>query len=195
MSITAPYNNPMKSPGISFIRTGKRVKKGLDELDALFGLARELCPDDFPAEETRELPVLYDHIRLGFIDNLRDQIVQELGLPREIFSRDRFSVHGCGPVGLHDDFFRFPYVYFVVVVAHSGRLGLVDEASTATRHEVGEIILLDPRKKHGLVCEGTTAEQHRYDQAHRCVHDPQYQFLFVDFDVRRPDLRARFRQP
>ncbi|MSQ58710.1 MAG: hypothetical protein EXR36_03455 [Betaproteobacteria bacterium] len=179
--------------GTSFIRTGKRITAGLEELGALHGLARELCPGGFPAEETRELPALHDHIRLGFIDGLRDQIVHELGLPRAIFSRDRFSVHGCGPVGLHDDFFRFPYVYFVVVVAHSGRLGLVDETNTAKRHEVGEIILLDPRRKHGLVREGTNAAQHVYDQTHREVRDPDEQFLFLGFDVMRPDLRSRFR--
>ncbi len=184
----------VRARGPSFIRTGKRIESGREQLAEIYRLARELCPGDFPAEETRELPSLYDHIHLGFIDSLRDQIVQALGLPREIFSRDRFSVHGCGPVGLHDDFFRFPYVYFVVVVAHSGQLGLVDETSTAIRHEVGEIILLDPRKKHGLVCEGTTAEEHVYDQRHGAVQDPEDQFLFLDFDVRRPDLRARFRQ-
>jgi hypothetical protein len=184
----------MEPLGASFILTGKRISTGLGELQALHGLARELCPGEFPAEETRELPRLYDRIRLGFIDSLRDQIVQELGLPREIFSRDRFSVHGCGPVGLHDDFFRFPCVYFVVIVAHSGRLGLVNETSTATRHETGEIILLDPRRKHGLVREGTTAAEHVYDQTHRAVHDSEDQFLFLDFDVMRPDLRSRFRQ-
>ena len=91
---------------------------------------------------------------LGFVDSLRKEIAHKLDLPLEIFSLDRFSVHGCGPVGLHDDFFRFPYVYFVIVVAHSGRLGLIDETSRAARHEPGDIILLDPRRKHGLVSRG-----------------------------------------
>lgn len=182
-----------RRPGPSFIRTGKRIERGVDRLEGIYQLARARCPDEFPAEETRELPALYEHISIGLIDSLRDQIVEQLALPREAFSRDRFSVHGCGPVGLHDDFFRFPSVYFVVIVAHSGRLGLVDETSIARRHEVGEIILLDPRHKHGLVPEGSTAEQHHYDQSHGPVHDPEAQFLFLDFDLRRPDLRARFR--
>lgn len=177
----------------SFIRTGGRLT-GVDvQLRLLYERARELCPDGFPAEETRELKALYDHIALGFIDTLADQLARSLDLPREVFSRDRFSAHGCGPVGLHDDFFRFPYVYFVVVVAHCGDLGLVDETAVAVRHQPGEIILLDPRRKHGLVRTGTRAEQHVYRSGHASVHDPDEQFLFLDFDLRRPDLRARFR--
>jgi hypothetical protein len=85
-------------------------------------------------------------------------------------------------------------VYFVIVVAHSGRLGLIDETSRAACHEPGDIILLDPRRKHGLVAEGLTAEQHAYESTHSPVHDEEQQFMFIDFDVRRPDLRARLRQ-
>jgi hypothetical protein len=177
----------------SFIRTGERIERGVHELDRLYRLARELCPDGFPAEETCELPALYAHVPLALIDSLRDELAGKLALPRDILSRDRFSIHGCGPVGLHDDFFRFPYVYFIVVVAHCGGLGLVDEGSRAAPHAVGEIILLDPRRKHGLVPVGRTAEEHPYEQTHGPVHDEAMQFLFLDFDVRRPDLRARFR--
>jgi len=183
--------NRHRSP--SFIRTGKRIEREARELDRIYHLARELCPDSFPAEETRELPALYTHVPIGLVDSLRMEIAEKLELPREIFSRDRFSIHGCGPVGLHDDFFRFPYVYFILVVAHSGRLGLVNEHSRAARHAIGEIILLDPRRKHGLVPEGRTAEEHPYDRTHGPVHDEALQFLFLDFDVRRPDLRSRFR--
>ena len=182
-----------RPPSPSFIRTGKRVEREVQQFDRIYRLARELCPDGFPAEETRELPALYAHVPLGFVDSLREELAAKLGLPREMLSRDRFSIHGCGPVGLHDDFFRFPYVYFVLVVAHCGRLGLVDEKSRAAPHAVGEIILLDPRRKHALVPEGCTAEEHPYDQTHGPVHDDAIQFLFLDFDVRRPDLRARFR--
>lgn len=177
----------------TFIRTGATIDSARAQLEALFTKARDLCPDDFPAEETREIPALYDHIPLGFVDALRDELTRKLDLPHEAFSRDRFSVHGCGPVGLHDDFFRYPYVYFVVVVAHCGRLGIVDETSVAQRHATGEVILLDPRGKHGLVREGTRAEDHVYDQSHASVHAAEDQFLFLDFDLRRPDLRARFR--
>ena len=81
----------------------------------------------------------------------------------------------------------------LLVVAHSGRLGLVDEHSRAAHHPAGEIILLDPRRKHGLVPVGRTAEEQPYDRTHGPVHDEALQFLFLDFDVRRPDLRARFR--
>ena len=179
----------------SFIRTGQVIERQGEQLDRIYQLARELCPDGFPAEETRELPALYGHIPLGLVDALADEIAAKLGLERAIFSRDRFSIHGCGPVGLHDDFFPFPHVYFVVIVAHSGNLGLVDENSRAARHRVGEIILLDPRRRHGLVLEGRTGEDHAYERTHAPVQDPALQFLFLDFDVRRPDLRARFRTP
>ena len=180
-------------PAASFVRTGQRIERNLGELDRLYRLARDLCPDGFPAEETRELPQLYEHVSLGLVDSLRDEICAKLALSPEIFSRDRFSIHGCGPVSLHDDFFRFPYVYFVIVVAHAGRLGLIDTDSRATAHVPGEIILLDPRRKHGLVPIGCAAEDHTYERSHAVVHEEQDQFMFIDFDVKRPDLRARFR--
>lgn len=184
-----------RAHGASLVRTGLRVQQGHDELQRLYWLARELCPDQFIAEETRELHALYPHVSLGLVDSLRQELAARLELPQQAFSRDRFSVHGCGPVGLHDDFFRFPYVYFVIVVAHSGQLGLVDAGSRAIRHEVGEIILLDPRGKHALVPEGCTAEEHPYQSSHAPEHDVQRQFMFLDFDLRRPDLRARLRRP
>ena len=181
-------------PRQSFVLTGQRIEHGLDQLDRLYRLARERCPDEFIAEETRELKALYPHISVGLIDSLRAQIADKLDLPPEVFSRDRFSIHGCGPVGLHDDFFRFPYVYFAIVVAHSGRLGLVNAEERAVPHRPGDIILLDPRAKHALVPAGFTAEEHPYDSTHSPVHDEALQFLFLDFDVRRPDLRSRFRR-
>ena len=110
-------------------------------------------------------------------------------------SRDRFSIHGCGPVGLHDDFFRFPYVYFVIVIAHPGELGLVGPEDIAQPHRVGEVMLLDPRAKHALVPVGLRAEEHPYDSSHAPAYEPARQFMFLDFDVRRPDLRARMRAP
>ena len=165
----------------SFIRTGQAIERQVEQLDRIYRLARELCPDGFPAEETRELPALYAHVPLGLVDALRDEITEKLGLERAIFSRDRFSIHGCGPIGLHDDFFPFPHLYFVVIVAHSGDLGLVDEHSRARRHAVGEIILLDPRRKHGLVLEGHTAEDHAYERTHTPVQDPALQFSLSRF--------------
>jgi hypothetical protein len=173
--------------------TGLRIRAGLDRLEALYQRAREVCPDQFVAEETRELTALYDHVPLGFVDALKAELAGLLGLPPAIFSRDRFSIHGCGPVGLHDDFFRFPYVYFVIVVAHPGQLGLVGPEGRATPLHAGEVVLLDPRGKHALVPVGLSAEEHRYESTHAPVYDPARQFMFLDFDVRRPDLRARFR--
>jgi len=184
----------MRAARPGFVRTGLRVEHGRDQLEGLYRLAREVCPDEFIAEETRELHALYAHVPLGLIDGLRRELAAKLELPHEAFSRDRFSVHGCGPVGLHDDFFRFPYVYFVIVVAHPGGLGLVDEGGRARAHQQGEIILLDPRRKHALVPLGMTAEEHPYESSHSPVHDPQRQFMFLDFDLRRPDLRGHFRR-
>ncbi|PWT76373.1 MAG: hypothetical protein C5B46_01215 [Proteobacteria bacterium] len=152
-----------------------------------------MCSDLFVAEETRELSALYNHIPLGFVDSLRDELTRKLELPAQALSRDRFSVHGCGPVGLHDDFFRYPRFFFAIVVVHSGRLGLIDASSRAVAHEPGEIILLDPRAKHGLVREGTCAEEHIYESTHSPVHDELSQFMFLDFDVARVELRRRFR--
>jgi hypothetical protein len=80
-------------------------------------------------------------------------------------------------------------------VAHSGRLGVVDRASRAARHETGDILLLDPYRKHALVPEGRTAREHPYERAHGLVTNPEDQFVFLDFDVKRPLLRDRFRLP
>jgi len=178
----------------SFIRTGQRIERGVELLPDLYRRARRLCPDLFVAEETRTFDALYDYVPMGFVDGLRKEIAHKLALPLEIFSLDRFSIHGCGPVGLHDDSFRYPQYYFVMVVAHSGALGLVDARSSAVRHEVGEIVLLDPRRKHGLVREGSGAEDHVYESSHSPAYDVDSQFLFLELDVRRCDLQARFRE-
>jgi len=183
-----------REPSPSFIRTGERIERGLERLSELYRRARELCPDLFVAEETRTFDALYDYVPLGFVDGLRNEIARRLALPAEVFSLDRFSIHGCGPVGLHDDAFRYPHYYFVMVVAHSGALGLVDAHSVALRHEPGEIILLDPRRKHGLVREGRRADDHAYESSHSPVYDEDSPFLFLDLDLRRSDLQARFRK-
>jgi hypothetical protein len=182
------------NPSSSFIRTGLRIERGSERLPAIFALALELCPELFVAEETRTFDALHDHIPLGFVDGMRKEIAGKLDLPLDIFSLDRFSIHGCGPVGLHDDAFRYPHFYFVMVVVHSGRMGLVDQESHAVRHEVGEIVLLDPRRKHGLLPEGMCADDHVYESTHSPVHDADRQFLFLDLDVRRSDLQGRFRR-
>ncbi len=184
----------VRAEGPSFVRTSLLIEHGREHLERLYLQARELCRDEFIAEETRELSALYAHVPLGFVDGLRSELSQRLELPREAFSRDRFSIHGCGPVGLHDDFFRYPSMYFVIVVAHAGRLGLVDGAARAVAHEPGEIVLLDPRRKHALVPVGLTADEHPYESSHAPVHDSQRQFMFLDFDLHRTDLRARFRR-
>jgi hypothetical protein len=182
-----------RRPSVSFIRTGQRIERALERLPEIYRRARELCPDLFVAEETRTFDAVYDHVPIGFVDGLCKEIAEKLQLPRDIFSLDRFSIHGCGPVGLHDDAFRYPHYYFVMVIAHCGRLGLVDAESRAVRHEVGDIVLLDPRRKHGLVREGLASEDHIYESTHSPVHDADDQFLFLDLDVHRSDLQARFR--
>jgi hypothetical protein len=178
----------------NFVITGKRIERGIERLPQLYQAARELCPDLFVAEETRQLDAVYDRISLGFVDSLRREIAEKLALPLSIFRLDRFSIHGCGPVGLHDDFFRYPSYYFVIVVVHSGALGLVDEQSRANLHQPGDIVLLDPRRKHGLLRTGLCADEHVYESTHSPVYDPASQFMFLDFDVARADLRARFRE-
>ena len=109
-------------------------------------------------------------------------------------SLDRFSVYSCGPIAWHDDRHNYPGLYFVIVVAHSGRLGVVDRKTLpARRHETGEILLLDPYGKHALIPEGMTVRDYRYEKTHSPVHDEKDQFLFLSFDVRRRDLRHCFR--
>src|SRR4249919_514059 len=105
MPARIPAMQAARRPSPSFIRTGRSIEREVQKLDRIYRLARELCPDGFPAEETRELPALYSHVSLGVVDALRDEIAEKLGLPGTIFSRDRFSIHGGGPIGLHDDFF------------------------------------------------------------------------------------------
>ena len=183
----------MTSRPATFVRTGKRVERCAARLPELYRLARELCPDDFTAEETRTFDALREHVPLAYVDALRAEVAGLLDVPPAWMPLDAFAIYGCGPISLHDDRFRYPGVYFVIVVAHSGRLGLVDRTSRAVPHEAGEILLLDPYKKHALVPEGGTAREHRYERTHSPAHDADAQFLFLDFDVKRALLRERFR--
>jgi hypothetical protein len=177
----------------TLVRTGLRVDGFDDALRDLYARARELYPEGFPAEETVTLDKLYAHTSFAFVDALRKQVAAQLAIPAAWMPMDLFQAYGCGPIALHDDRFRFPGVYFVIVVAHSGRLGVVDRAMRAARHAAGEILLLDPYRKHALVPEGRTAREHPYERTHGLVTDPANQFMFLDFDVRRPLLRDRFR--
>jgi hypothetical protein len=179
----------------TLVRTGLRVEGFDDALRGLYGRARELYPEGFPAEETVTLGKLYAHTSFAFVDALRKAVATRLALPAAWMPMELFQAYGCGPIALHDDRFRFPGVYFVIVVAHSGRLGVVDRVMRAARHAAGEILLLDPYRKHALVPEGRTAREHPYERTHGLVTDPANQFMFLDFDVRRPLLRARFRFP
>jgi hypothetical protein len=177
----------------TLVRTGLRVG-GFDEaLRDLYGHARRLYPEGFPAEETVTLERLYAHTSFAFVDALRKEIAAKLAIPAAWMPMELFQMYGCGPIALHDDRFRFPGVYFVIVVAHCGRLGVVDRTSRAERHDVGEILLLDPYRKHALVPEGRSAREHPYERTHSHVTDPEHQFMFLGFDVRRPLLRSRFR--
>jgi hypothetical protein len=184
----------MKTRYATLISPGACVEQGLERFPELFRLARTLCPDGFPAEETRELDALYDHVPFGFAKALRRDVAGKLGLPEEIMPLDLFSIHGAGPVSLHDDKHNYPGVYFILIVVHSGRLGIADSRSQAHRHDTGEILLLDPHRKHALVPEGLRARQHAYERTHGPVSEEQDQFMFFCFDVKRSLLRHRFRQ-
>jgi hypothetical protein len=179
----------------ALVRTGLRVEGFDADLHSLYARARELYPEGFPAEETVTLEKLYAHTSFAFVDALRKAIAAKLAIPPAWMPMDLFQAYGCGPIALHDDRFRFPGVYFVIVVAHSGRLGVVDRTGRAARHASGEILLLDPYRKHALVPEGRAAREHPYERTHALVTDPEDQFMFLDFDVRRPLLRPRFRLP
>ena len=177
----------------TLVRTGLRVEGFDADLERLYARARELYPEGFPAEETVTLDRLYPHTSYAFVAALRREIAAKLGIDPRIMPLDLFQMYGCGPIALHDDRFRFPGVYFVIVVAHAGRLGVVDRTSRAVRHERGEILLLDPYRRHALVPEGRTAREHPYERAHALVTAAEDQFMFLDFDVRRALLRERFR--
>jgi hypothetical protein len=163
-----------------------------DWLARLYALARERVPDGFPAEETRELVELRDAITLADGMRLREAVAHAAGMDHACLSLDRLSVHGCGPVSLHDDRHNYPGVYFVIVVAHSGALGIADAHGRARTHEAGEILLLDPHRRHALLPAGRTWREHPYERTHSPVHAEHEQFMFLCFDVPRRLLRARF---
>jgi hypothetical protein len=177
----------------TLVRTGRRVARSAARLPALYALARTLAPDGFTAEQTTELAAVRARMPLAFALRLRAEVAQALGLCRRAMPLRLLTVQACGPVSLHDDKFRYPGVYFAIVVAHPGRLGIVDHRLRAARHEAGEILLLDPYRPHALVPVGRTAGEHGYERTHSPVHDADEQFLFLCFDVRRGFARARFR--
>jgi hypothetical protein len=182
----------MANPPATLIHTGQRAARCAARLPPLHRLARELCPEGFTAEQTSELVAIRERIAAGLVWRLRREVAAALGLPLDALRLKRFSAHGCGPVSLHDDKLRFPGVYFVIVVVHAGRLGIVDHRSRAVRHATGEVLLLDPYLRHGLVPAGRTAREHPYERTHSPVHDTDDQFMFLCFDVMRPVLRGRF---
>lgn len=183
----------MPSRYATLIPTGQRLDPEVYRLPALYRTARELLPEGFTAEETRTLDALSDHVSLGMVDRMRKDIAARLELPPEIFSLDRFAFYSCGPISRHDDKFRYPDVYFVIVVVHGGALGVVDMKMRAVRHPPGDILLLDPHRKHALVPEGLRARDYPYERTHSPVRDEERQFLFLSFDIKRRDLRQRFR--
>lgn len=176
----------------ALIRTKLRVDIEAAQLDALYQLAHALCPRGFPADETCLLEAMRAHISLDLVDRLRIDLAAKLQLPVAFFSRDHFTVQGCGPVSLHDDKRNYPAVYFVIVVVHSGQLGIVDRSCRAERHSVGEIVLLDPQKKHAVVPLGKLGRQQRMAAADTFASDAANQFMFLDFEVPRPRLRHLF---
>ncbi len=174
---------------------GQRLEGWDQRFAHLYGLARELCPEGFPAEETRELEPLYEHVPVGWVKAIRAETARKLDLPERFMPLDLFSIHGAGPVSLHDDKHNYPGVSFVIVVMHPGRLGIVDAMSTARQHRLGEILLLDPHRRHALVPEGLRAREHSYERTHSPVRREEDRFMFLCFDVKRPLLRDRFAMP
>ena len=182
----------MARPPATPIRTGMRAARCAARLPSLYPLAREVSPAGFTEEQTSELDDVRRRISPGLVRRLRREVAAALGLPLGALRPKRLSAHGCGPVSLHDDKLRFPGVYFVIVVVHAGRLGIVDHRSRAVRHATGEILLLDPYLRHALVPAGRTAREHPYERTHSPVQDADDQFMFLCFDVMRPALRNRF---
>jgi hypothetical protein len=183
----------MPSRLATLVRTGRRAARSVAPLAALHRLARELAPDGFTAEQTTELATVRARIPSALALRLRAEVAAALKLRTRTMPLRLLTVQACGPVSLHDDRFRYPGVYFAIVVAHPGRLAVVDHRHRAVRHETGEILLLDPYRRHALVPVGCTAGEHPYERTHSPVHEPDAQFLFLCFDVKRRFARARFR--
>jgi len=177
----------------TLVRTGKRAARSAARLPALYRLARELAPEGFTAEQTSELAPVRARIPGALALRLRAEVAAALGLRTRAMPLRLLTVQACGPVSLHDDRFRYPGVYFAVVVAHPGRLGIVDHRTRAARHESGEILLLDPYRRHALVPVGRTAGEHPYERTHSPVRDERDQFLFLCFDVKRRLVGTRLR--
>ncbi|MGH7893967.1 MAG: hypothetical protein ACREQL_04815 [Candidatus Binatia bacterium] len=174
----------------TLVRTGKRAARTAPRLPALYRLARALAPEGFTAEQTTELAPVRARIPAAFALRLRAEVASTLGLRTRVLPLRLLSVQACGPVSLHDDRFRYPGVYFVIVVAHPGRLAIVDHRGRAVAHDAGEILLLDPNRRHALVPVGRTAAEHPYERTHSPVHDERDQFLFLCFDVKRGHVRT-----
>jgi len=169
----------------TLVRTGQRAARSAARLPALHRLARALAPGGFTAEQTTELGEVRARIPAALRLRLRVEVAAALGLRTRDLPVRLFTVQACGPISLHDDRFRYPGVYFAIVVAHAGRLGIVDHRSRAAAHPAGEIVLLDPYRRHALVPVGRTAAGHPYERTHSPVHDERDQFLFLCFDVKR----------
>jgi hypothetical protein len=182
----------MASRYAALVRTGQCVDLVPTRFEEWFALARELCPDGFPADETRVLAPLRAHLTLAVLDSLRASLAETLAVGEELFSLDRFSVQGCGPVSLHDDKRNYPDFFFVIVVAHCGRLGLADATSRAASHAPGEIVLIDPHKKHAVVPQGARGADQRCAPPDTLATAAEDQFLFFDFEVPRRKLRHLF---
>ena len=177
----------------TLVRTGKRAARSAARLPALYRIAREIAPDGFTAEQTTELAAVRARIPFVLAHRLRAEVAGALRLRARVLPLRLLTVQACGPVSLHDDKFRYPGVYFVIVVTHAGRLGIVDHRGRAVRHEAGEILLLDPYRPHALVPAGRTAGEHPYERTHSAVHATDDQFLFLCFDVKRRFAQTRFR--
>lgn len=183
----------MPSRLATLVRTGRRAARSAAPLAALYRLARELAPEGFAAEQTTELAAVRARIPARLALRLRAEVAAALRLPTRVMPLRLLTVQACGAVSLHDDKFRYPGVYFVIVVAHPGRLAVVDHRRRAVHHAAGEILLLDPYRRHALVPVGRTAAEHPYERTHSAVHAADDQFLFLCFDVKRRFARARFR--
>jgi hypothetical protein len=169
----------------TLVRTGRRAARSAARLPAVYRLARALAPDAFTAEQTTELGAVRARIPAAARLRLRAEVAAALGLRARDLPLRLLTVQACGPISLHDDRFRYPGVYFAIVVAHAGRLGIVDHRGRAAAHPPGEVLLLDPYRRHALVPVGRTAAEQPYERTHSPVRDERDQFLFLCFDVKR----------
>ena len=135
LSAPASDNPRMARRLPTLVRTGKRAARSAARLAAVYRLARELAPEGFTAEQTTELPQVRARVPAALALRLRAEVAAALRLRTRVMPLRLLSVQACGPISLHDDKFRYPGVYFVIVVAHAVGSGssITGSARSATQ--------------------------------------------------------------